>query len=594
MRRRLKSVTGYRVTTSPKDAARTNRRSENPSDTRNPKRVRTVDGVHVHDSTGRHVTTESPPRSDAPKTSEFAYFRKVKSGAIRSHSRRFHKEKEKLRSSKLNNLITETGVTFGTPKPSKKDLKISVLGERAWPYDHNHFLSPSRVSKLDEQDPIKLTDNSENGTPIGRRSFSSPPYEALEDSDSGDFPCPENEYSEIGIFSEKRNRLRQWAAHTLFPEEKPCLNGIDIVSALMSRLFPKNNDYNDSPEDADISNKSLTLHESDNHLSRKRDLYRSSENLLPEYGTIISRFPFHDYGTENQVESLLDQYPKSYKYTISDTQNDSSICLPFERHISADSFRFKGLDGFSSITDRPREEILRPLLEWEFEWSKDKMDSSIFYHDSKNNPYAGFPPSWNIDEQRFTDKMVLNAGGSCPSFSNYFLEFDSMPNTRGDFGPSSDDVSGRFSLALPSTTKCITLGEDQNQENLPCEQNNIFSYRDQQWLKDYVWDGKPESDCWEKCLSAPDFSAAEYYPSIFHASQFHHNEESLCSLPGENFDPSSEGASYRHFLSSNFRPSLDALMNRPLLLDHVSRNKYHREIYFDDDDDDDANELKYI
>ncbi|KAL6527723.1 hypothetical protein OROMI_029534 [Orobanche minor] len=584
MRRRLKSGTGYGATTSPKGVARGNRRSENPSDTRDPKRVRTVDGVPVHDSTGRHEATEDgvPVDADAPKTSEFAYFRKFKSGAVRSHSRPFHKEKEKLRSSKLNNLSTETGVTFGTPKPRQKELEISVPGERAWPYDHNHFLSPPCV---------KLTDNSENATPIGRRSFSSPLYEALEDS-AGDFPCPENEYSEREIFSEKRNRLRQWAVHTLFPEGKPHLNGIDIVSALMSRLFPKNNDDNDSSEDADNSSKSLTLHESDNHLSRKRDQDRSSENILPEYGTIVSRFPFHDYGTENQVQSLLDQYPKSLKYTISDTQNDSSICLPFERHKSADSFCFKGLDEFSPITDRPREEILRPLLEWEFERSKDKMDSSVFYHDSKNNPYAGFPPSWNIDEKRFTDKMVLNAGGSCPSFSNYFLEFDSMPNTRGDFGPSFDDVSGRFSLALPSTKKCITLGEDRDQENLLCEQNVIFSYRDQQWLKDNVWDGKPESDCWEKCLSAPDFSASDYYPSIFHARQFPHNEESLCSLPGENFAPFSEGASYRHFLSSNSRPSLDALINRPLLLDHVSRDKYGREIYFDDDDD--SNELKYI
>ncbi|KAL6544841.1 hypothetical protein OROMI_023703 [Orobanche minor] len=58
MRRRLKSGIGYRATTSPKDVARANRRSKNPSDARDPKRVRTVDGVPVHYSTGRHEATE--------------------------------------------------------------------------------------------------------------------------------------------------------------------------------------------------------------------------------------------------------------------------------------------------------------------------------------------------------------------------------------------------------------------------------------------------------------------------------------------------------------------------------------------------------
>lgn len=41
----------------------------------------------------------------APKTSEYAYFRKVKDGAVNGHFRALQKENKQLKSSKINYLL---------------------------------------------------------------------------------------------------------------------------------------------------------------------------------------------------------------------------------------------------------------------------------------------------------------------------------------------------------------------------------------------------------------------------------------------------------------------------------------------------------
>ncbi|MCH82659.1 hypothetical protein A2U01_0003470, partial [Trifolium medium] len=52
-----------------------------------------------------------------------------------------------------------------------------------------------------------------------------------------------NQYDDGEIFSRKRQKLRQCVADTLFPDtEKPCSKGLDIVSVLLSRLFPMSTD----------------------------------------------------------------------------------------------------------------------------------------------------------------------------------------------------------------------------------------------------------------------------------------------------------------------------------------------------------------
>ncbi|GFP91075.1 hypothetical protein PHJA_001251500 [Phtheirospermum japonicum] len=629
---------------------------------RRPKRVRFVDGemdgVPAHDSPERCEATESP-RSDAPKTSEFAYFRKVKNGAVHGHSRSLHKESGNSKRPKTNNLVAETSGAFSTPnKPSRKKFNISVSGERAGPSDHNILLTP-RVSKYDEPDQRKQTDKGEKGssllfenvTPVGQSSFSSPLHGASENS--------ENEYDEKGIFSAKRHRLRQWAAQTLFSEEAEKVHpkGFDLVTALMSRLFPKDNENNNnsSNEDADTTSKPPILHEPNNlytglHLSKRdwdNDIPkitsgRSSEIILSERDTFVSRLPFHSYETESRAQDLLDQqHPRTRLYNTSPTQNDFSLCVPFENYNKpSGSFRFEGLDEFSSITDRPREEQLhRPLLDWDpSEWGKeDILGSSGFYDDDTENVHAGFPTSWSVGQKRL-----------CSTFSNYFPEFGSIPKicstsrltqdlqstpkciilgeetsdgnllcdqniilgSSGFYDDDTENVLTRFPTSWsvgqkrlcssfsnylpkfgllmknsstgcltqdsPSAPKCIVLGEDINDENLLCEQNIIFPHRDQHW---------PESDYRQKCLSASDFSSEDNYPSIFHAWQYPQNKSSLYS-PGKPVTRFSEGAFFNHNLlpSNHHQSSLGTFVNRPLLLYHVSCDRADQELYFGDKD----------
>lgn len=336
---------------------------------------------------------------------------------------------------------------------------------------------------------------------------------------------------------------------------------------------------------------------------------RSSEIVLAEWDSFVSGIG-RNYrkGSHLQDESMdPDQLSKSRICRSSHTQHGFSFCLPFESYGASGSFHFKDLDEFGSTIEHGREEPYRPLLEWDFELGKDRVDSSIVNHDTEKNVYARLANSWNVDQQRIVDN-ALDTKGLCPSslFSNCYLEFNSLRNYSStgclmhDFGPNFDDVKcvmaepGQFSLALPCTPKCITLAEDKNAENILSDSNIIISYGDQHWLKTKSWDGKPQSEFWWKCLSAADFSA-EDNRSVFHAWQFPQSENSLYSLsrlneaPGEPITPFYEGAVSRCLLSSTLQSSLDTLINCPLLLNHVSQDSPDEELYFHDYD----NELGY-
>ncbi|KAL3620546.1 hypothetical protein CASFOL_035458 [Castilleja foliolosa] len=476
------------------------------SNMRKPKRVRFEEGEMdrgpVHDSPERREATESP-RSDAPKTSEFAYFRRVQNGAVHGHSRSLHRENENLKRPKTKNLIAETSSAFGIPKPRRKDFSISVSGERAEPSDHKIILTPQRTDKGEKRSSMLF----DNITPVGQSLFSPPTRGSSENS--------ENEYNEKGIFSAKRHRLRQWAAQTLFSEEAEVHpKGFDFVAALMSRLFHKDNKNNidSSKEDAVTNSKSLMLHESNNldtglHLSNKRDWDndipkftsgRSNEIILPERHTFVSRFPFHTYETESRAQDLPDQqHLRTRLCNTSPTQNDFSLCAQFKRYNKpSGSFRFERLDEFSSITDHPREgQLHRPFLESDpSELGKEDILGSFgCYDDDTENVHAGLPISWSVDQKRL-----------CSSFSNYFPEFDSFPENGSTSCLPQD---------LQSAPKCIPLGEETNNEILLCDQNIILG--SSSFYDDYtknVRTGFPTS--WSTVQNRLCSSFSNYFPEF--------------------------------------------------------------------------------
>ncbi|XP_011083090.1 uncharacterized protein LOC105165696 isoform X2 [Sesamum indicum] len=315
-------------------------------------------------------------------------------------------------------------------------------------------------------------------------------------------------------------------------------------------------------------------------------------------------FPFPNYDMERHVQDDffmdLDQRSKSSIGRSSQTQHDFPFFTPFEGYRSG-FFHFKDLDEFGTIVECAREEPRGLLLEWDFESGKSKVDSSIINHDTAKKVSPGLATTWNVNPQQIVDN-VLDAKGLCssPLLPNYYLEFDSLPNYGStscmmqNFALEFDGMkcamaeSGQFPLALPCNQECTTASEDKNADRRLYNSNIIFSYRDQDWLNNKVWDGKPESEFWWKRSSAADLSA-EDLPPIAHDWRFPQNKKSLYSFPeleeapGEAFLPSSEGTFNHHFLSSNLQSSLGTSINRPLLLNHASQDMSGQELYFDDD-----------
>ncbi|KAG8370854.1 hypothetical protein BUALT_Bualt13G0026700 [Buddleja alternifolia] len=612
MRRRCKLRTEYPpLTIAPGDASR-NRGSDKPFDMRKAKRVRfadsEVDGVPDYVSSRGHKANQSP-RSDAPKTSEYAYYRKLKNGAANSHCSSLHKESKEVKSSKLS----REAISASDMLKPRRDFKFSISGESERPSDHRVFFSPL-VSKHEEPDQLRRKDQTnktkkmpsslpENITPVGQSLYSSPLNEA-----SGKSGLAGNQHTDKGIFSAKRDRLRQWVAHTLFPEvDKLPPKGFDLVSSLLSRLLPKGNKNDDSSKgDADNNSKSLILHESSYlengiHLSHTtdwdNDLLKissstSSEIVLSERDTYLCKFTFPSYATETHFQDELidlDERSKSRISRNSHTQHGFSFCLPFERYKPSGCYHLKEQDEFYYPTEHERKEPNRLLLEWDFKSRQATVSSSNINHVTAKNLCPRLATSWNVDNVLDTEGLYSSS-----------LEFNSIPNycstsyLTQNIGPSFEDMKcadaeqEHFSPALPCTPKCITLAEDRNAENLLYTNNIIFSYRDLHWLDNKLWDADRESEFWQQSLSASDFFAEGHFPQY---------NESLYSFPrveeatGEPFTPLSEGAFNNHFLSSNFQASLDTLITRPLLLDNVSQFKPTKELYFDDDDDD--NELEY-
>ncbi|KAH6771292.1 hypothetical protein C2S52_016095 [Perilla frutescens var. hirtella] len=317
MRRRFKSNTEFPLTKTTGDIAR-NRGFQKPSEMRKAKRVR-FDDAETDASSRGHEATQSPG-CGAPKTSEFAYFRKVKDASVKGQFRALHKENEQLKSSKISYLLRETDKACEKLDPSMKDLDFSNAGESTGPSGHKFSISPP-VTNCDESYEIRKKELihqtkkrppllTETVTPVGESLFSSLPNQATKQS--------ENQCSEKGIFSEKRERLRQWVAHTTSSEvEKRHEKGSDLVSFLLCRLIPKGNENNESSKgDADNSSKFLTLHESNNlekglPLSHKRDCLkdlpkncseRSGEIVLGERDIFYSEFP-SNYRTESDLQN---------------------------------------------------------------------------------------------------------------------------------------------------------------------------------------------------------------------------------------------------------------------------------------------------
>ncbi|XP_059431425.1 uncharacterized protein LOC132164922 isoform X2 [Corylus avellana] len=158
-------------------------------------------------------------RSDDPKTSEFAFFKKLKGNAgHKLHSHRDDNQSKKFQVSGCS------GERTNSVKNSFKDFRSSLV--------------------------------TQNITPINFRSSLSPLSGASKNTGA--------QHMHGEIFSKKRQKLRQRVVETSYPHiEELCSKGCDFVSLLLNRLFPEDNENsafkNSKPGEVDIDTKSQSL-----------------------------------------------------------------------------------------------------------------------------------------------------------------------------------------------------------------------------------------------------------------------------------------------------------------------------------------------
>ncbi|KAL5149083.1 hypothetical protein HKD37_13G036002 [Glycine soja] len=151
-----------------------------------------------------HAPPNSLTKDTGPKTSEFAFFKKLKKDASAGFRSRPMQKDSRLSSKKPE--------SSGYSREKNGDIRVGIKGDTS--------------SRIIEHVSTVRTD-----------SFFSPSVEAWNKSG--------NLHVHGEVFARKRQKLQQCVADALFTDtEKLCSKGHDIISRLLSRLFPMGTEAN--------------------------------------------------------------------------------------------------------------------------------------------------------------------------------------------------------------------------------------------------------------------------------------------------------------------------------------------------------------
>ncbi|KAL5728297.1 hypothetical protein ACHQM5_001398 [Ranunculus cassubicifolius] len=181
----------------------------------------------------RNVSRNLSPNGEEPKTSEFAFYKKLREDAAArsSHSYQLHKEDKQLEKTQ--------------PKFHSKDLTQMTKPDRG----------------------IKCFPPIEKGTPISIVSATSPKVSI----NYGARSEPELEHGDI--FSIKRQKLLHFATEALSLDvQKQCSSGFDLVSMLLQRLHPERNAIAET----------TCFRSSDTKFNKNSQLHVSVESATPD------------------------------------------------------------------------------------------------------------------------------------------------------------------------------------------------------------------------------------------------------------------------------------------------------------------------
>ncbi|XP_059300801.1 uncharacterized protein LOC132053029 isoform X6 [Lycium ferocissimum] len=369
--------------------------------------------------------TACNPRSDMPKTSEYAFFKKLKKDIGHSNSDLLHRGSNLSKITQPSNCISDRPRTYNVPQCPDKDLKIPIQVEKEYQTNECQSFSPvDGVIGISKEAKLKSFSLPTAVTPVDSNLRLSPlagPSNNLGSQNSGN-----------GIFAAKRQKLCERANKLFLDVEK--LNS-------ESRLFhgrKEDEDLWDSQfrKGKNASASSLAYAKPDHAKTRPHS--RHIEDVtVPEYkmsqrdccpsnffGRPKKRVPLEldnftsavnliDYDLETGLHyKVLDNSQISNnKITISLwDQSDSLPSLSFDRHGLADHFLPDRLHSANIPVSRGAQNL---FLDWDF--NEEKNDPVLAITTIGGNKLCSpIATSRHIDYQQSTEK-TLDALALCSS-----------------------------------------------------------------------------------------------------------------------------------------------------------------------------------
>ncbi|KAL5859953.1 hypothetical protein ACOSQ4_001249 [Xanthoceras sorbifolium] len=573
-------------------------------------------------------------KGDESKTSEYAFFKKLKTDAShRFHSRSPHQSK--LRDSPRER---SSGIKNGS-----KDLRLPV--EDVTHVNHDVFLSP--VVEVD----LKRASTTFGDICSTRRS--------MEEYNRTLRPKG-TQTQHQDLFSTKRQKLRQWVADISFPGiEELCSKGYDFVSVLLSRLFPESIEDNSFkiPKSAQVLSdaKPKFLASPSSNINSKHLHKMSTGNLmdvecdsyLDNYSSAcwlgrsrertLSNF---DSPTSHTCNTFLEYNLREPSCEIGGERNaiawiesDSTFSFPFEKYGYYSSAHLRDPDDFpypdGSIFQRKEDAL---LLGRDSENVTNERTSSAI---SQNTEFITYPVSstawgdnhvWSLDDGfgRF------GASGLCasPLVCKHPSSFYSLPPPdltsyfKDEIGrhyiEDEEDIAADLNhcpLALSRRPSYLSLTENSDHETTFNASMSFLSPGNHHWFKskfpserhrdhetEALLSSKLDFDLGRKYLSICD-SSSKHYASVYPATAFPGKEHvSSRFLNIDKYEDCLDSFSHRgdpHHFSNDivniqdwssfyFQVSLDRKKACPLLLNKSNWEVSEGETYHAD------SEAKYI
>ncbi|KAK0580520.1 hypothetical protein LWI29_002882 [Acer saccharum] len=382
-------------------------------------------------------------KGDEAKTSEYAFFKKLKTNAShRFHSRHSHTDPNQFKSCDSPR-ERSSGI-----KNSSKELRLPA--EDVTHVNRDIFLSP--VVEVD----LKRASTTFGDICSTRRNME-------EYNKTLRLKGTHNQHQDL--FSTKRQKLHQWVADISFPEIKElCSKGYEFVSVLLSRLFPESGKDNSFkiPRSVQVQNdaksKFLASPSSNIHLknlhqiSTRKFMDVECDPYLDSYSSRERTLSNFDSPTSHAHSTLLEYYLREpicelgeERNAITWTESNSAFSFPFEKYGYYSSSHRRELDNFhypDGSLLRRKEHAL--LLGWDSENVINERTSSAISQNTelimnrKSLTSWGDNHVWNLDD----GFGRLGASGLCesPLIRKHPSSFYSLPppdvtsNFQDEFG----------------------------------------------------------------------------------------------------------------------------------------------------------------